>query len=1249
MVKEGMVVEGPFWPEPVEIKKVDEFGDRVHIIGATIYSNTHIDQLIPREELEKLKTKEFILDFSAPGSETFLSIEAERYKFASLFDPLLAMNTSKIDPLPFQIEAVYGYILKLPRIRFLIADDPGAGKTIMAGLIIKELKLRGVVNRILIVVPGHLKDQWRREMKEKFQEPFTVIDRGLLDAHYAENVWRRESQVITSMDFAKGKEILPALGSVEWDLVIVDEAHKMAAYMYGNKLSRTERYKLGKALSDNSDHLLFLTATPHKGDPENFRLFLDLLVRGFFATQKLIDESLENKDNPLFIRRLKEDLKDFEGKPIFTNRCPETIKFRLSDKEQVLYNKLSKYVISQYNVALQSDKRRNVAFALLILQRRMASSTYALLRSLERRKERLEGLLKGEELVKEMPIAAIDLEEVEDYEEEKRWEQEKRWETLSIAENRAELEKEINTLKDLIEKARGILREECEVKLSELKKAIEEGFKKIREIHGNEKILIFTESKDTLEYLVKRIKSWGYSVNFIHGGMRLEERINAEKVFQHETQVMVATEAAGEGINLQFCHLMINYDIPWNPNRLEQRMGRVHRYGQQKDVYVFNLVADSTREGKVLAKLFDKLDEIRKAVGSDKVFDVIGDTFYGKNLYQLVLDAVANARSMDEIIKELDIRVDEKYIKEIKEALGESLATRHIDYTRIKEMAEKAKEYRLIPEYVEEFFKRAFQKAGGKFRIRKDGFMVIDSIPYEIRKIAEEVDFKNRYGSILRQYPKATFDKEIAFKNPDAEFISFGHPLFEALLEWVKRNYFAKLQRGAVFKDPSGRYNGVLWFFEGEVKDGKGEVAGKRLMAIYQELGIRGQELGNKNQSLYEVNPAILWDFVPMDDVGVRNQRLGIIRGKGKNEELQGVRGVEERSGPDSRSLRNNQGISSRGEVWSGVSNSKGSSISPSEHSRGMGAREHKGIYTVFKSGKGLSNGTGDAPDCLPATELPQSGNTGVNVGRNTNTRKDAERTDNQPFKDLNPNPQFPIPKKEKAQGYAVGTVENYKQEIVEERKRQAEIKRKYGIKSLEFLIGELDAELAELYERQAEGEKVELAIRNKEERKRQYEESLKILQKEIEQEVSLAISMPKFLGAVLVKPEFSEKVCSKEMKEIGREFVKGYEREHGREPTDVPDGYGYDLISKGKDEVRYIEIKGFSGEGDADLTPNEWFKAKRFREQYWLYVVANAAMSPTLYIINNPAENLNAEEKIEVVRFMVPLEEWKNKGAKIG
>ena len=1095
MLNEGNIIEGPFWPEPIEVKKIENYGDYIHIIGAMIYSNTHIDQLIRKEDVTKLKLIETLIDFFSPADEVFLSIEAERYRFASLFDPLLAMNISKIDPLPFQIEAVYGYILKLPRIRFLIADDPGAGKTIMAGLIIKELKLRGIAKRILIVTPGHLKDQWRRELKDKFDEKFVVVDRNFLSSHYGENPWEKESQVITSIDFIKQEDILPSLKSTTWDLVIVDEAHKMAAYRYGEKLSKTERYKVGEILSLNTEHLLFLTATPHKGDPENFRLFLDLLVPGFFATKKLMEESIRNKENPLFIRRLKEDLRDFEGKPIFTNRYTKTVKFRLSEKEKDLYNELSRYVIEQYNKALQKDKKRNVAFALLILQRRMASSTYALLRSLERRKKRLEELLKEPEIEEE--IISFDLEEIEDYEEEERWKYERKWETISIAESREELKREIETIEKLIEMAKGILKDEKEVKISELKKVMES--------LGKEKILIFTESKDTLEYLVNKIKSWGYSVNYIHGGMNLYDRIKAESMFKNQTQVMVATEAAGEGINLQFCHLMINYDIPWNPNRLEQRMGRIHRYGQTEEVYAFNLVAEDTREGKVLSKLMDKLEEIRKAMGSDKVFDVIGEIFYGKNLYQLILEAVANTRRIDEILSEIDIKVDEKYITKIKEALGESLATRHIDYTRIKEMAEKAKEYRLIPEYVEEFFKKAFKKAGGRYRELGEGFISIEYVPLELRKFAEDINFRNSYGNILRSYPKATFDKDTAFKNPDTEFISFGHPLMEALLEWVKKNYFEKLKRGGIFVDPSRRYDGIIWFFEGEVKDGKGAIAGKRLMAFYDD--------GNKIEN---VNPAILWDFVPIEN--------------------------------------------------------------------------------------------------------------------NTPIKLDVEE------------------RKRKAIEYAIKGVEAYKKELMEERKRQAEIKRKYGIKSLDYLISRLDADLAELYERQEKGEKVELAIRNKEERKRKYEEALEELRKEIEREISLTVSMPRLLGVVMVRKGTEEEMMEdEEIEKIGMEMAMEYERRNGRHPEDVSkENLGFDIRSRGKDEVRYIEVKARKDFGSVALTPNEWFKAKRFRQQYWLYVVVNAAKKPELYIVNNPYENLEAFEKVEVVRFVVDKEEILEKGEKV-
>ena len=765
------------------------------------------------------------------------------------------MNTSKVDPLPHQIEAVYGYVLKLPRIRFLIADDPGAGKTIMAGLIIKELKLRKIAKRFLLVVPGHLREQWLRELKDRFEESFTFVDRNYMDAHYAENVWEKENQIITSIDFAKRTEILPAISSALFDFILVDEAHKMSAYRYGEKISKTDRYMLGEVLSKATEHFLFLTATPHKGDPENFRLLLDLLEPGFFADSKMLTQSIESKDNPLFIRRIKEDLKDFEGKPLFLPRHVKTFAFKLSNEEMILYNAVSEYVNEQYNKALAKDRRRNVTFALIILQRRIASSTFALFKSLIRRKDKLQGLMDTANKNGELPQSdtVFDFEETEDEDEQDRWKEEALWETLSVAENREELQREIDTLVGLIDQSKALIESETEVKLQQLKSTMQD----LQHKNPGEKVLIFTESKDTLEYLEKRIRSWGYSINVIHGGMSLEDRVAAERIFKNETQVMVATEAAGEGINLQFCHLMINYDIPWNPNRLEQRMGRIHRYGQTKEVYIFNLVAANTREGMVLEKIFQKLDEIREVMNSDKVFDVISEVLYDQDLSLLLLDAAANARNIEEILKDLDIHIDAEYISKVKENLGESLATKYIDYTRIREMAEKAREHRLIPEYTRSFFIKAFFKAGGSLRERKDGFIAIDSVPYEIRSIAGEDVFRRRYGYLLRAYPKITFDKDLAFKNSDAEFVSFGHPLFEAMLDWAEKSFSSDLLKGSTFVDPSGALSGHLLFYEGEITDGTGEVAGRKIFTYH---------VNDKNE-VKCISSAILWDLAESPNV----------------------------------------------------------------------------------------------------------------------------------------------------------------------------------------------------------------------------------------------------------------------------------------------------------------------------------------------------------------------------------------------
>lgn len=913
----------------------------MHIVGATTLSREHIDQIIPIEKFSKILIERMDSPFSIEPWKVFLALETIRYRFASIYDPLLAMNTSKVDPLPHQIEAVYGYVLKLPRIRFLIADDPGAGKTIMAGLIIKELKLRHIIKRILIVAPGHLKDQWQRELSDRFEEKFVRIDREILDALYGENVWMRENQIITSIDFAKREEVIPFISAAHFDLIVVDEAHKMSAYHYGDKTERTERYKLGEALSRISEHLLFLTATPHKGDPENFRLFLDLLEPGFFATNEMRHESIRNKDNPLFIRRVKEDLKDFEGKPLFLPRYVKTIVFNLginSPKEKELYNVLSEYVNTQYNVALTKDKKRNVAFALVILQRRLASSTYALHESLVRRKKKLQDILEGVQ---------------------------------------------------------------------------------------EKKILIFTESRDTLEYLEKKTREWGYLTNTIHGGMKLEDRIKAESVFKNETQVLVATEAAGEGINLQFCHLMLNYDIPWNPNRLEQRMGRIHRYGQHEEVYVFNLVAEDTREGMVVNKVFQKIEEIKRAMGDDKVFDVISEVLYNKSLSQLLMEAAANARKIDDILKDLDITIDEDYIAKVKENLGDNLATRYIDYTRIKEMAQKAREYRLIPEYTENFFKKAFVRAEGKIKERNDGFLSIESIPYEIRRVTEQDNFRKSFGGLLKKYPKVTFDKEIAFKNPDAEFFSFGHPLFEAVMIWIENNFSDVLLNGATFSDPDGKMNGYILFYEGEVNDGKGEVAGKRLFGFF-----------NDGIEIKSISPGIIW----------------------------------------------------------------------------------------------------------------------------------------------------------------------------------------------------------------------ELAEEEKEERKNEYEKALIVLKDEIQKEKSLTMSMPRFIGIIRVIPsDRIEKAMQRddEIERIGMEVAMEYERRNGRVPEDVADeNLGFDIRSiDASGKLRYIEVKARAETGAVALTQPEWFKALRFKDDYYLYTVMNAGGNPRLYFIQNPSETLEHEEKVEVVRFIVPFKEIIEKG----
>lgn len=1085
----GQLLRGDYWPEVVRVLSARRVGDSISVEAVGVKSNQYYQRVVPLKDWARIEVVEQEgRDFAGRGQAFFLGVEGHRIRFAYQFDPLFAVNTSQVDPLPHQIEAVYHVMLPRPRLRFLLADDPGAGKTIMTGLLLKELKARGLVGRVLIVVPGHLRDQWLREMRERFGETFTVVDRRVVNATWGRNVWAEEPQIIASMDFAKQQDVMAAISEADWDLVVVDEAHKMAAYQYGQKVDKTDRYRLGELLSRRSRFLLFLTATPHRGDPQNFRLFLDLLVPGMFADENLLLESIESRDNPLYIRRLKEDLRDFEGRPLFPPRHVRTLRYRLSDHEKRLYNAVTEYVQNTYNRALAADKR-NVAFALLILQRRLSSSVRAARRSLERRRKRLQELLEVGKWVAER--GSIDEEELEDRPELERWRQEDELiERLTAAETRDELEAEIRTLDELIRLARQAERQEIETKLSRLREVMED--ERIRAT--GEKLLIFTESRDTMEYLAEKIQGWGYSVVTLHGGLNLDDRIAAEHEFRDRAQLMVSTEAGGEGINLQFCSLMVNYDIPWNPNRLEQRMGRIHRYGQQKEVHIYNLVAVETREGMVLEAMFRKLESIQAALGSDRVFDVIGEVLLGRSLKDLIVEAIAHRRTMDEIVAEIEAVPDEEAIDRVRQALQVGLATRHLDLQRILGEERRARENRLVPEYIEAFFEEACKLLEIPARNR-DGLWQVRRVPYAIRNVP--LSFRHEYGQVHSQYNKIGFDKKLA-RREGAEFVAPGHPLLESIIEQVFRTCEADLERGATFIDPSGKRDGLLWFLEAEVRDGADQIAGKRLYCVYQPAD---------GGSLRLVSPAILWDLKPADG--------------------------------------------------------------------------HHG-----------------EPVALSEDQVVAFATTSV----------------------LGP----------------------YLEELRQRREHDAEVKRKYGIRSLEQMIGESEAKLVEYETRRAKGENIPEATIVEEQRRledlRQRKENL---EREIRLETALAPCEPRVLGVarVIAKLPADEDMRSDpEIELVGMEVAMEYERNNGRTPLDVSaENLGYDIRSEAPDGlVRYIEVKARAKTGPIVLTRNEWMMAQRLGDEYWLYVVTNAATEPELHTIQSPASKLEPEEVTEIVRYVV-------------
>ena len=835
------------------------------------------DEILYRHDEPRLEIVEAGRPWSFDGDGALYRLVAEalRIRLAYLFDPVLAVHTSLVDPLPHQITAVYEEMLPRQPLRFLLADDPGAGKTIMAGLLIKELIARGDLRRCLIVCPGSLAEQWQDELSRRFHLPFEIMTNDKLEAARTGNWFLENDLAIARLDkLSRNEDVQQKLSAPDcrYDLIVCDEAHKLSATFFGGQVTYTKRYRLGQLLSGLTRHFLLMTATPHNGKEADFQLFLALLDGDRFEG-KFRDGVHQADVSDLMRRMVKENLLKFDGTPLFPERIAYTVPYKLSDAEARLYTEVTDYVRQEFNraEALQNDKRAGtVGFALTILQRRLASSPEAIYQSLRRRRERLEKRSREMELLQRgatlqastLVGPVLDPDDIEDLEEAPEDEVEAAEEEIldqaTAAATLVELQIEIATLARLEALAADVRRSGQDTKWRELSQLLGEIFTPAGLGIGvgeptvpygagripkpvpspRQKLVLFTEHRDTLSYLERQIGTLlgrPEAVVLIHGGMGREQRRKAQEsfLFNPEVQVLLATDAAGEGINLQRAHLMVNYDLPWNPNRLEQRFGRIHRIGQTEVCHLWNLVAAETREGDVYRRLLEKLEEARQALGG-QVFDVLGKLqFGGRPLRDLLIEAVRYGDQPDvraRLTHAIEDGVDRPHLEGL--IADRALAHDVMDSSRVarvREEMERAEARRLQPHYIESFFLEAFKRLGGTLRQREPRRYEITHVPAPVRNRDRQIGTRD---PVLSRYERITFEKALIAPvgEPLAAFVCPGHPLLDAVLYLTLERHRDLLKRGTVLvdeRDP-GTSARVLFTLEHAIQDASLLPSGER-------------------------------------------------------------------------------------------------------------------------------------------------------------------------------------------------------------------------------------------------------------------------------------------------------------------------------------------------------------------------------------------------------------------------------------
>ncbi len=803
-------------------------------------------------------------------------IEAHRIGALNLRNEHISRTIANIKPEMYQIQAVYGYLLHPGPIRHLLADDPGTGKTIMAIMLMLEMAARQPGMRIVLSVPPGLISKWQKELVQKFGIlDFRVVDgRDFQLEHH--NPWLAYDRILISSYTGRMPKQMTKLlqENVKFDLSIVDEAHRLASPESG------WNFPYLKALSEKSRNLLFMTATPHAGKHQQFTEFINLLVPGL-VLDAYGEQDRENVST-LMIRRMKEDLKTPTGDPLFKPRHVQTLKIEMTDQERDIYQLLNEYLQQTYALH-QGEKRAPIQLIRPIYQRRHASSLAALKLSLERRMTFLQGVTFE-------TVGKTEIPEDELLEDEYTQDDLTALETAVVDEEARQNEiRCVDQLVKMIDRA-GL---ENSGKSLFLKKFLEENFNSPGNADEQKsKLLIFTEHRETALWLVENLRREGWKVVAIHGGLKMlpempteiapfqndreaPDRLTAQYWFEHDATICVATDAAGEGIDLQFCHLMINYDMPWNPTRLEQRMGRIHRYGQIEAVTITNFLVEGTIEDDIQIVIQEKLRIISEDYarlherGAELVYDVISTVLNDGELQQVI----ARLHELPEEERDAEkARFADDFAKRQKEAveqakqLCQSARLRPVVVGDEVPAPGSQDDFRTTPEYSENFFRAAWILLGGQ--MERDSTPPAPSIGYSTWVISWSGDWPEwvkKYCSQCLEQSKISVNFDFVKKN--VLLLHPGVPLFDAVVEMVGRQ-LESIRRFDVAVDPKTTSPYCLYFFKYEYVNGLSQTVGKFVEAIRQvfpQLNGNGSDHGSQFEDCTDARVHFNLHMVPLD------------------------------------------------------------------------------------------------------------------------------------------------------------------------------------------------------------------------------------------------------------------------------------------------------------------------------------------------------------------------------------------------